>query len=87
MQQQQDHVAPQASTAQRQQLVHVNCSYFKPEFSGKPDEGTEAHLLHSDDWINAHNFIEGVKVQRFCLTQLGEAQLWYQTLEPINTYW
>ena len=37
--------------------------------------------------MNAHNFIEGVKVQRFCLTLLGEAILWYQSLEPINVDW
>ena len=34
--------------------------------------------------MNAHHFIEGVKVQRFCLTLLGEARLWYHSLEPIN---
>ena len=37
--------------------------------------------------MNAHHFIEDVKVQRFCLTQLGEARLWYQSLEPINVDW
>ena len=47
----------------------------------------EAHLLHTNDWMNAHNFIEGVKVQRFCLTLLGEARLWYHSLEPINVDW
>ena len=31
--------------------------------------------------------MEGVKVQRFCLTLLGEAKLWYQSLEPINIDW
>ena len=31
--------APQAPQApQEQQLVHLNWSYFKPEFSRKPDE-------------------------------------------------
>ena len=45
---------------------------------------TEAHLLCTNDWMNAHHFIDGVKVQRFCLTLLGEARLWYQSLEPIN---
>ena len=85
-QQQQDHVA---SAAQQpgQQLVHLNWSYFKPEFSGKPDEDAEAHLLCTNDWMNAHHFIEGVKVQRFCLTLLGEARVWYQSLEPINIDW
>ena len=65
--QQQDHVAPQAQapTAQGQQLVHLNWSYFKPEFSGKPDEDAEAHLLHTNDRMNSYDFIEGVKVQRF----------------------
>ena len=63
-QQQQDQVAPQAPaaapTAQQpgQQLVHSNWSYFKPEFSGKPDEDAEAHLLHTNDWMNAHHFID-----------------------------
>ena len=42
------------------------------------------HLLHSNDWMNAHHFVDGVKVQRFCLTLLGEARLWYHSLEPIN---
>ena len=32
--------------------------------------------------MNAHHFIDGVKVQRFCLTLLGEAILWFQSLEP-----
>ena len=88
-QQQQDNVASQAQapTAQQQampQMVNLNWSYFKPEFLGKPDEDSEAHLLLTNDWMNAHHFIEGVKVQRFCLTLLGEARLWYQSLEPIN---
>ena len=37
--------------------------------------------------MNAHHFVDGVKVQRFCLTLLGEARLWYQSLEPINVDW
>ena len=36
--------------------------------------------------MNTHHFV-GVKVQRFCLTLLGEARLWYQSLEPINIDW
>ena len=65
--------APQA--LQGQQFVHLNWSNFKPEFSVKPDEDAEAHLLHTNDWMNAHHFIDGVKVQRFHLTLLGEARL------------
>ena len=37
--------------------------------------------------MNAHNFVEGVKVQIFCLTLLGEAKLWYHSIEPINIDW
>ena len=37
--------------------------------------------------MNTHHFIEGVKVQRFCLTLLGEARLQYHSLEPINVNW
>ena len=68
--------APQQPAApQGQQLVDLNWSY-KPEFFRKPDEHAEAHLIHTSDWMNAHHFIDGVKVQRFCLTLLGEARLW-----------
>ena len=41
---------------------------------GKPDEDAEAHLLHSNDWMNADHFVDGVKVKGFCLTLLGEAR-------------
>ena len=38
--------------------------------------------------MNAHHFHDDVKVQRFCLTLLGEARLWFQSLEPLdNTTW
>ena len=67
--------------------MHLKWSNFKPEFSGKPDEDAEVYLLHSNDWMNAHHFVDGVKVQRFCLTLLGEARLWFQPLEPINVDW
>ena len=82
-----DPAAPQAAQQPGQQLVHLSLSYFKPEFSGKLDKDAEAHLLHTSDCTNAHHFIEGAKVQRFCLTSLGEARLWYQSLEPINVDW
>ena len=65
----------------------LNWSNFKPEFSGKPDEDAEVHLLHSNDWMNVHHFVSGVKVQRFFLTLLGEARLWYHSLKPINVDW
>ena len=70
-----------------QQLMHMNWSHFKPEFLGKPDEDIEAHLLRTNDWMNMHAFQEAVKVQRFCLTLVGEARNWYATLEPIAMMW
>ena len=65
--------------------MHMNWSHFKPEYSGKPDEDVEAHLLRTNDWMNTHDFPDNVKVQRFCLTLTGEARLWYASLEPIVT--
>ena len=53
----------------------LNWSYFKPEFSGKPEEDTEAHLLRTNDWMETHNFPNDQKVRRFCLTFMGEARL------------
>ena len=37
--------------------------------------------------MKTYHFWEGVKVQRFHLTLVGEARLWYESLEPINTDW
>ena len=34
-----------------QQQLRMNWSHFKPEFSGKPDEDVEAHLLRTNDWM------------------------------------
>ena len=30
-------------------MPELNCSLFKPEFAGKPDEDAEAHLLRTND--------------------------------------
>ena len=44
--------------------------------------------MHSSDWMNAHHFNDDVKVKRFCLTLLGEARLWFHSLEPLeDTTW
>ena len=58
----------------------LNWSHFKPDFSGKPEENVEVHLLRTNDWITTHGFPEDQKVRRFCLTLLGEARLWYEML-------
>ena len=75
---------PQAPAVQMPQL---NWSYFKTEFSGKPEEDAEAHLLRTNNWMETHNFPEVVKVQRFYLTLTSEARLWYETLRPIEVDW
>ena len=66
--QQQQQQQQNQDPAGQQQHLHLTWSNFKPEFSGKSDEDAEAKLLHSNDWMNAHHYIDGVKVQRLCLT-------------------
>ena len=83
--------APQASQVpqapEEQPFVHLNWSNFKSEYSGKPNEDAEVHLLSTNDWMNAHHFVEGVRVQKFHLTLLGEARSWYHSLKPMNVNW
>ena len=43
----------------------LNCSHFKCDFSGKPEEDAEAHLLRTTDWMTTHDFPEDQKVRRF----------------------
>ena len=72
------------------QIIHhqmVNWCHFKPEFAGRPKEDVKAHLLCTNDWMNTHNFEEDVNIQRFCLTLLGEARLWYESLALIANDW
>ena len=70
-----------------QHLIHMNWLHFKPEFSGKPEEDVEVHLFRTNDWMTTHDFPETVKVQRFCLTLVGEARNWSATLEPLVMTW
>ena len=53
---------PQAPSVQMPQLSWLYC---KPEFSGKPEEDTIAHLLRTNDWMETHNFPEEAKAQMF----------------------
>ena len=78
---------PMQPQAPQIQMPQLNWSYFKPEFSGKPEEDAIAHLLRTNDWMETHNFPEETKVQRFCLTLTGEARLWYETLRSIEVDW
>ena len=45
--------------------MHMNWFHFKSEYSGKPEEEVEAHLLRTNDWMNTHDFSDGVKVKDF----------------------
>ena len=53
----------------------LNWSYFRPEFSGKPEEDVETHLLRMEDWMSTHDFPEDQRVRRFCLTLMQDATL------------
>ena len=79
---------PQHQDAFEQRHIHLNWSNFKPDFLGKLEEDAEAHLLCANDWMEAHCFNKDIRVQRFCLILLGEARLWYHSLEPLGeTTW
>ena len=63
-QQQQQPIPPPLLQQPLQQInLHMNWSHFKPEYSGKPEEDVEAHLLRTNDWMNSHDFPDGVKIQ------------------------
>ena len=47
----------------------------------------EAYLLRTNDWMDMHEFLDQVKVERFCLPLLGEARLWYKSIRLINIDW
>ena len=69
------------------QIIYQNWIGKKPEFSGKPKEDAESHLLSTRDWMEAHNFPDGDKVRCFCLTLIGEARLWYESLSLLDDDW
>ena len=53
------------------QIIYQNWIGKKPEFSGKPEEDAESHLLSTRDWMEAHNFQDRDKVRHFLLTLMG----------------
>ena len=79
--------APAGIVVPTPQIIYQNWIGKKPEFSGKPEEDAESHLLSSRDWMEAHNFPEGDKVRHFCLTLIGEARLWNEFLAPLDDDW
>ena len=58
--------APQAPETPHPPALHMpplNWSHFKPEYSGKPDEDAEAHLLRTNDWMDTQRFQDHIKIQ------------------------
>ena len=54
--QQPELLAQQPQQAQ-QPIININWSHLKPE------EDAEAHLLLTNNWMNADHFLEGIKVK------------------------
>ena len=79
--------APAGIVVPAPQIIYQNWIGKKPEFSGKPEEDAESHLLSTRDWMEAHNFPEGDKVRHFHLMLIGEARLWYESLAPLDDDW
>ena len=79
--------APAGMIATAPQIIYQNWIGKKPEFSGRPEEDAESHLLSTRDWMEAHNFSEGEKVRHFCMTLIGEARLWHELLAPLDNDW
>ena len=69
------------------QIIYQNWIGKKPEFSGKPEEDVESHLLSTRDWMEVHNFPKGEKVRHFRVTLIGEARLWYESLALLDNDW
>ena len=47
----------------------------------------QKHIFLGQMTGQTHACPEGVKVQCFCLTLVGEATMWHESLRPINIYW
>ena len=77
-------VVPPIKPIQPAPMPQLNWSHFKPEFADKPYKDVEVHLIRIND---THVFPEGVKVQQFCLTLVGEVRLRYESLRPIALDW
>ena len=55
-------MAPAGIIMPAPQMFYQNWRGKKPEFSGKPEEDAESHLLSTRGWMEVHNFPEGEKV-------------------------
>ena len=68
-------LAPAGIVIPATQVFYQNWTGKKPEFSGKPEEDAESHLLSMRDWMEVYNFPEGEKVRHFRVTLIGETRL------------
>ena len=57
--------APVGMVVRVPQIIYQNWIGKNPDFSGKPEEDVESHILHTRDWMEAHNFPEGEKFRCF----------------------
>ena len=64
-------------------MPQLNWSHFKPEFAGKPDEDVETHLLRTNHWMDTLPFQKVSKSQKFCLTLVVKARIWYESLRVL----
>ena len=79
---------PDVLPAQPDLVSQLNWSHFKLELVGKPDKDAETHLLRTtNDCMDIRAFPEGDNIQRFCLTLVGGARLWYESLIHIALDW
>ena len=69
-------LAPAGIVVPTSLITYQNWIGKKPEFSGKPEEDAESHLLSTRDWMEAHNIPKADKVRHFHLMLIGEARLW-----------
>ena len=65
--------------------MYMNSSYFKPEFSGKPEEDPETCIHRTTGWMDTHSFAMGQRIHRFPLALAGEGRLLYQCIHPFRT--
>ena len=77
---------PIGPVAPAPQIVYQNWIGKKPESQVNPKR-MQSHLLSTRDWMEAHNFPDGDKVRHFCLTLIGEARLWYESLALLDDDW
>ena len=48
------------------QIIYQNWIGKKPQFSGKPKEDAESHLLSTRDWMEAHSSQRETRLDIFC---------------------